>query len=226
MAEPARRRIDLRLPIGILVIAASVIAAVGLVLALDRTATAWAAPHDLVAGDVVRLGDLQPRPVRLDLVEAAYLVGALDPDAQLVVLRPVGVGELVPVAAVGDVASISTAVVMVPVAAPLPTGLHPGASADVWSAAPDVASGFAPPVVLVPAAVVGRVVDDAGLVAGSGVSVEIVVPRDRVARVLEALADGAVISLVPAVPRPPETAGDGGPAPTSTPSPHPTPDAG
>lgn len=199
MAEPTRRRLDLRLPIGILVIAASVASAVGLVLALDRTATAWAAPHDLVAGDVIRLGDLQPRPVRLDLVEGSYLVGDLDPDAQVAVLRTVGVGELVPVGAVGNLTAITTAVVVVPVAGALPSGLHPGASADVWSAAPDGTSGTEPPVVLVAAAVVGRVVEEAGIVGG-GVSVELVVPRDRVARVLEALAAGALISLVPALP--------------------------
>ena len=117
MADSPRRRIDPRLLIGILVIVASVIGAVSLVMALDRTATAWAAPHDLIAGDVIRLGDLQPRPVRLDLVEGAYLIGDLDADAQLVVLRTVGGGELVPLGAVGDVAAIETAVIVVPVAA-------------------------------------------------------------------------------------------------------------
>ena len=226
MADSPRRRIDPRLLIGILVIVASVIGAVSLVMALDRTATAWAAPHDLIAGDVIRLGDLQPRPVRLDLVEGAYLIGDLDADAQLVVLRTVGGGELVPLGAVGDVAAIETAVIVVPVAGALASGLTAGSSADVWSASPDGASGFAPPIVLVPAAVVGRVVEDAGIVAGGTVSVEIVVPRDRVARVLEALADGAVISLVPALPRAPAVASDPGADITAEPTPHPTSDSG
>jgi hypothetical protein len=202
MTEPRRRSLDLRLPIGIAVILASVAAAVALVASLDRTATAWAAPHDLVAGDVIRLADLQPRPVRLDLVESAYLVGPLDGNAELVVLRSIGVGELVPTDAVGDVSSIDSAVVVVPIGGPLASGLVPGSSADLWAAAPDGTTGFDPPVILVPTAVVGRVVEESGIVAGAAVAVEVVVPRNRVAIVLEALADGAAISLVPALPRP------------------------
>ena len=226
----ARRPVDIRLPIGIVVILASIAAAVGLVAALDRTETAWAAPHDLVVGDVVRLADLHPRPVRLDLVEGAYLVGSLDPDAEIVVLRSVGVGELIPLSAVGDVASIETAVVVVPIDGPLASGLVPGSSADLWAARPEQGGGTAsgPPVVLVPAAVVGRVVEDAGIVAGAAIAVEVVVPRDRVAAVLDALAAGGAIALVPALPTPPTVdpgvvAGD--PA-VPEPTPHPTQDGG
>lgn len=236
MAETRRRLfvrhpLDVRLPIGIVVILASVAAAVGLVAALDRTATAWAAPHDLVVGDVVRLADLHPRPVRLDLVEGSYLVGSLDPDAEIVVLRSVGVGELIPLSAVGDVTTIETAVVVVPIDGPLASGLVPGSTADLWAARPEQgggATGSGPPVVLVPAAVVGRVVEDAGIVAGTAIAVEVVVPRDRVATVLDALAAGAAIALVPALPRPATV--DAGVAADDPavpePTPHPTQDGG
>ena len=227
MTESKRRSFDPRLPIGIVVILTSIAAAVGLVIALDRSATAWAAPHDLVVGDVVRFGDLQPRPVRLDLVEGAYLVGALDQDAEFVVARTVGVGELVPISAVGEPASIDTAVVVVAIGGPIASGLTAGSSADLWAAPSDGATGFGPPVVLVSAAVVGRVDTEAGIVAGSTVAIEVVIPRERVARVLEALANGAAISLVPAVPRPPSvTIGPAQPGDSGTPqpTPHPTDD--
>lgn len=195
-----RRRWDPRLLIGVAIVLASTAGMVGLVLSLERTTVAWAAPHDLVAGDVIRLGDLQPRPVRLDLVEGAYLVGDLDDELRLVALRPVGVGELVPVGALGTTDAIDTAVVVVPVDGPLASGLVAGATADVWAAAPDGATGFAAPVVIAPAATIGRVSAESGLVGGTAVSVELVVPRDRVARVLQALADGAAIALVPSLP--------------------------
>lgn len=216
-----KRRFDLRLPIGIALVVGSVVGVVTLVVSLDRTTTAWAAPHDLVAGDVVSLGDLQPRPVRLDLVEGAYLVGELDPESALVVLRPIGAGELVPLGAVGDVATIDSAVVVVPIDGPLASGLLPGASADVWAAAPTEGGGYAAPVVIATGAQVGRVIEASGLVATGGIAVEVVVPRNRVARLLEAIADGAAISLVPALPAvsAPGDEAPPGTAPTPTPAP-------
>lgn len=217
----SRARLDARLVAGVAIVLASVVGVVALVLALDRTTTAWAAPQDLVAGDVVRLGDLQPRPVRLDLAEGAYLVGDQDPDQELVVLRPIGAGELVPAAALADVSALDSAVVVVPVDGPLASGLVAGASVDVWAAAPDDGNGFAAPAVLVPGAEIGRVVEEGSLIGGAGLAVEVVVPQDRVARVLEALADGASISLVPALPRGDPDAESGTesepePSPTST----------
>ncbi len=195
------RRPDLRLVAGVAIVVASVAGTDGLVLSLDRTATAWAAAGDLVAGDVIRLGDLQPRPVRLDLAEGAYLVGDLDADAELVVLRPIGAGELVPVSALGDAGQLGTAVVVVPVEGPLASGLVPGASVDVWAAAEGAAGAAGAPVVIVAGAQVGRIVEERGLVGvGSGLAVEVAVPRDRIARILQALAEKATIALVPALP--------------------------
>jgi len=200
MARSMRRWLEPRLLLGIALITASVVGMAGLVLAIDRTATAWSSPSDLVPGDVVRLGDLEPRPVRLDLVEGAYLVGDLDPELEAVVLRSVGAGELIPTAAIGDAAALATAVVVVPIDGPIASGIAPGATADVWAAAPEATSGFASPAIIVTGAVIGRVVQEHGIVASGSVAVELVVPRSRVARVLEALADGAAVSIVPAVP--------------------------
>jgi hypothetical protein len=57
---------------------------------------------------------------------------------------------------------------------------------------------FGPPAVLVGSATVVRVLESKGLISDSrGHVVELLVPRDKIARVLEAVAGGDAISLVP-----------------------------
>ncbi|MEO6114915.1 MAG: hypothetical protein ABIP33_00900 [Pseudolysinimonas sp.] len=95
----------------------------------------------------------------------------------------------------------------------------PGASIDIWAASdPDAvaavtstdASSGDPasqattdetgPTVLVSGATVVKVLDDSGgfSVASSGSSVEVLIPRTRVARLLEAIAQKAALAVVPA----------------------------
>jgi hypothetical protein len=53
--------------------------------------------------------------------------------------------------------------------------------------------------VLASDAVVVRVIDDEGIIAGSdGDSVEVLVPRVRIARLLQAIANGDALAIVPA----------------------------
>jgi hypothetical protein len=80
----------------------------------------------------------------------------------------------------------------------------PGAIVDVWSAgaaSQDVTSlgAFGPPIVLATDAIVVRVVDDEGIIAGSdGNAVEVLVPRIRIARLLQAIANQDALAIVPA----------------------------
>ena len=80
------------------------------------------------------------------------------------------------------------------------TGASSGGSGDA-SQDPDAATTDATaPTVLVSGATVVKVLDDSGgfSVASSGSSVEVLVPRSRVARLLEAIAQKAALSVVPA----------------------------
>jgi hypothetical protein len=53
--------------------------------------------------------------------------------------------------------------------------------------------------VIVPGATVVRVVDDDGFVsAADGRSIEVLIPRSRIARILQAMADGDALAVVPA----------------------------
>jgi hypothetical protein len=72
----------------------------------------------------------------------------------------------------------------------------------VWSAAATAQGStgprFAAPRVLVPGATVVRVVRESGLGASGGVAVEVRVPTTATARLLDSLANGDDISILPA----------------------------
>jgi hypothetical protein len=87
--------------------------------------------------------------------------------------------------------------VVVSVSGVLAASIGPGSVVDVWSAAEVDSGHFGPPAVLVDSATVVRLVDSQGLIARDSVSVEVQVPRNEVATVLESLANGDVISIVP-----------------------------
>lgn len=190
--------VDPRFVIGIVLVAASVVGVVAIVLAADRTVEVFAAPSALVPGDRVTADTLESRFVRFDEAQAAYLSPATMPSAGLVVVRAVSTGELVPLSAVAQSASQRVASVVVPVSTGLPASIGPTAVVDVWSASETERGEFGPPAVLAPSATVVRVIESTGFVAGSQSSgVELLVSRDRLARVLEAVANGDALSLVP-----------------------------
>jgi hypothetical protein len=69
---------------------------------------------------------------------------------------------------------------------------------DVWAAREGDSDTFGPPSVLVPSATVVRVIEADGIIAGAAaVNVELLVPRARTARILEAIANTDALSLVP-----------------------------
>ncbi|WP_227000790.1 CpaB family protein [Protaetiibacter intestinalis] len=201
-ADPARRRraFDPRLLIGLALVAVSVAGVVGIVTAVDDRTTVYAAASSLSPGDRIDRGDLVERAVSLDGADELYLTTDELPAGGLVVVRPVRDGELLPKTAVGDAAGLRSTSLVLELAAPVSSTVRPGSTVDVWaSPADEEGRGFGAPAVLVPDAVVVRVVEEAGLVSsGTGGAVEVLVPRSRVARILQAQADGDVLAVVPA----------------------------
>lgn len=200
MASGRRRRtIDARLLIGLALVAASVVGVVALVGAVDTRTTVYAAASALSPGERIDRGDLVEREVSLDGADGLYLRADEVPSDGLVVIHPVRDGELLPRSAVGDASGIRSTALVLELTAPPSSAVRPGAVIDVWaSPAASEGRGFGAPVVLVPDAVVVRVVEDDGLVSSGASAVEVLVPRSRVARVLQAQAAGDALAIVPA----------------------------
>ena len=94
---------DPRLWIGVLIVAVSVVAGARLLAAADDTVTVWAVATDAGPGARLDPADLEPTRVRFadesDL--AGYVATGDELPAELVLLRGVGAGELLPRAALG-----------------------------------------------------------------------------------------------------------------------------
>lgn len=196
-----RRRIpfDPRLAIGLALVVASVAGVVGLVSAADRTTQVLAAGAALAPGDRVKRSDLVPVDVRLGPAAVHYLVPQDVPADGLVVSRPVGEGELVPVDAVGESEGTRLARLVLTVQGALAASVQPGAAVDVWAAREEEGGGFGTPVVIASGVTVVRLVESESIVSGGETTaVEVLVPTSRIARVLEAGANADAVSIVPA----------------------------
>ncbi len=203
----SRRRpvvVDVRLIIGIVLVVGSIAGVLAVVSAADRRVTVYAASSSLSPGDTVDAADLVVRQVSLDDAHDLYLGPEDLPPAGLVTVAVIRTGELIPLSSVSSVESESSTSIVVQLKVRVSSAVVPGAAVDIWSAAAasgDAASlgAFGPPVVLATDAVVSRIVDDEGIIASSdGDSVEVLVPRVRIARLLQAIANGDALAIVPA----------------------------
>ena len=216
---------DPRFAIGLILVVVSVLGVVGLVGAANASVVVLAARDALSPGQRIHASDLAPTSIRADRTAQLYLRASDVPAAGVIVTRPVSAGELVPHSAVGSDAGAHLTSVVVSVPTALPASVSPGSRVDLWSAVPaseqaddgssgdgtaDTGSGatgaappdggagsFAPPSVLVSSAIVVRLVDQKDLVASNGSAIELLLPKSDVASVLDAIANGAILSIVP-----------------------------
>jgi flagella basal body P-ring formation protein FlgA len=190
---------DPRFAIGLGLVVVSVFGVLGIVASGDSSVQVFAARSALVPGDRIGAADLLVKSVRLGDLDGKYLVPADVPSGGLVVTRVVSAGELVPASAVGDRSGARVASVVVAVQGSLPKSVAAGAVIDIWSASRADDRSYGPPSVLASSVTVVRVIAPDGMVsAKNGDSVEVLVPRSRIARVLQAIANQDAISLVPA----------------------------
>lgn len=123
----------------------SVVLGAKVVGAADETVTMWALRTDMAVGEVITPADLVTSRVRFDEGEdaAKYFTAADTLPASRHLVRPVGAGELLPRAGLGeadpDTARVSVSVPM----AHLPPELGAGSRIDLWVAPPGTGEGRA-----------------------------------------------------------------------------------
>lgn len=192
----ARRTwMDPRLVIGIALVLVS-LAGVWLVVQQSaRTETAWAATRTMLPGDIVAAGDVEQVEVRLPHSHQRYLDAAADP-VGMVVASTVGEGEVLPVRALGDATGEDRAAVVIDVEGALPRAVRTGSLVDIWAAAPND-DGYDAPTVLIDDAIVVGVLEDDGILASAAQQLELLVPTGETSRLLEAMSNEHVLSVVP-----------------------------
>lgn len=198
-AERGALRLDPRLLIGILLVAVSTVGVWALVSGLDDATDVYAVRDTVTPGTRLQASDLALESARLGDNAGYYLTPGDLPDQGLVVTRTIGAGEFVPDSAVDAVDRAGLATVVVPSRGALPSDLGVGSTVDVWTATELEQGGFEPPAVLVADAQIAGIHEPEGMVASSSsVSVELLIPREKIAALLQALAAGDAIDLVPA----------------------------
>lgn len=189
---------DPRFAIGLALIAVSVVGTVFVVGAADATTEVLVARSALVPGQKVTADDLSVTRVTLD-DDTLYLDPAEVGDGALVVTRTVSQGELVPVSAVGSEQGERYTTVVVDLDGQLAESIAAGGTADLWATEKTEDGSYAAPSVIVGAATVVRLVEPGGIVVDEGAaSVELLIPRDAAAKLLQAVANEASLALLPA----------------------------
>jgi hypothetical protein len=198
-ASRSRRRFwfDPRFALGLILVVASIVGVSTVVTGNDRTIAVYAAKVPLAVGDSLGPADLVETRVSLGAADTLYLTPARLPAGGLIVTRTITAGELIPAGAVGTHAGVAVTSIVLDLRGRLSGGLEAGSAVDVWAAAPTDDGDFGPPAVLVGQATIVRILEPTGLIQSDGAKpVEVLVPKDKVAVVLEAVANDEAISLI------------------------------
>ncbi len=191
---PRARWLDARLLLGLLLVLISVAVGAKIFAQADQRIQVWSVTRDLGPRSTLAAGDLAVRSVRLDRATSRY-VSAGEPLVGLVLTRPVGRDELLPVASVGQPGTEEQRRVVIEVDRFGATGLAKGRVVDVYSVR-DTPSGTDPakPDLVLTAVTVAEDVSAGGGFGGTGsrVGVTVYVAGSDVSKVIDAVAHGTV----------------------------------
>lgn len=207
LAEPAATRLrrpgwrDPRLLTGVVIVALSVAFGSWVVSAASRTVPVFVADGALTPGEPLVAESLRAVEVRLGAGTGRYLPADEPLPADLVALRVVDDGELVPLTALGVDAGVRS--VAVPVASGLSDRIRAGVVVDLWfvpdaPVVPEQVADKPDPSTLAQNVVVEQVdAEDGAIVVDGTVTLHVLVPTDSLPTVLAALSDAGTVAVVP-----------------------------
>lgn len=204
---PARRFVpngikDVRWIVGVLLLALGIAGTLRVITSFDDSVRVWSARTALVPGQRLSSSDLVATHVHLDAGSARYVEADAAPNG--VVQRAIGAGELLPRSAVGDASQVTVRAISVTLDRGQADVVRSGSDVEVWVANKKDGSGttaFDQPTQIVPRALVSHVGGRAGgvVAVADGQPVEILVPRESLASMIDAVNSGSKITLVPLV---------------------------
>ena len=167
-----------------------------LVSRLSETTPVLVARTAIVPGDTIRAEDLSTVELRLgDQVEKYVGSLAAVPEGA-VATRAIDAGELLPVSALGQSADVPLRPVVIPVDAAVAESVVAGATVELWHTSPGPAQwDRASATMLVPEAVVRRI-DEGSSLGMRSMAVEVLVPADDLAAVLEVLGEDGRLDVI------------------------------
>ncbi len=189
---------DPRLLVGIALVALSVALGSWVVTTAQRTVPVYVARDVVVPGAVLTSSALVVADVRLGDRVDGYLRADEPLPQDAVLLRTVGAGEIVPVAAVGSAADLDVRPIPVALSGPAPSGLVAGSRVDLWwTPAGEDAQAPAPSMLAEGLTVAELSAADGAFGGGGARTVHVLVPVDDLPDVLGALAGKGQVDVVP-----------------------------
>lgn len=177
---------DPRLIVGVVLVLGSVLMGALLVSRLAETTPVLVARSVIVPGQALAPEDLTVVELRLGEQDGMY-VGSLEAIPEgAVATQPVRAGELLPAAAVGQSADVDLRPVVIPVDSSVAQSVQAGSTVELWHTG-EVDEGNGQAELLVEDAVV-RTIDEGSTLGMRSMAVEVLVPRDDLAGVLEVLS--------------------------------------
>lgn len=189
------RWLDARLLVGLLLVLVSMVLGAKVVAQADDRVQVWSVTRDLAADTPLARTDLSVVAVRLDTAARRYLAADQDVAGQ-VLARPVGRGELLPVAALRPAGEVPRRRVVIEVDRVGVGGLSKGRVVDVYVVRETAAGAepAGPELVLAGVTVAEDVRTGGGAFGGSGATVglSLLVEESDVPDVIDAMAHGSV----------------------------------
>lgn len=188
---------DLRLIAGLVLVIVSVIGVTFVLSQGTATQAVYVAAHPIATGRAITSDDLTVVQVALGEATQTYLAaGQLKKGS--VAQRAIGAGEFIPATAISQKPKNKATSVVIELATPMPKAVTAGSRVDLWSAMAAGQGVYATPTVLVEGAELIGEVEQEGITAfQEGAMVEVLIPHDAVAAVLEAQANKDAMSVVP-----------------------------
>jgi hypothetical protein len=191
---PRARWLDTRLLLGVLLVLLAVVLGAKVLADADERVQVWSVTRDLGSDTVLTPSDVSVTAVRLDEAARSYVAASEDVDG-VVLTRPVGRGELLPLSAVTHDAAPDLRRVVIEVDRYGVTGLDKGRVVDVY-VVPEESAGedeVPPELVLASVTVAEDVRGEGGFGAsGDKAAVTLLVESGDVASVIDAVAHGSV----------------------------------
>lgn len=191
---------DPRLIAGIILVVLSVTGVVALMQSMDARQGYWAASVDIVPGAEASAEDFHIVQASMSESSDRYWIANDQLPPSFLVSSTIRQGELLPVQGVAESDPDGRQQVGVRVSQDMPAAVSVGSRADAWVAlASSDGRGFEEPTRLISnAEVVGMDDSSSAFAAADTTTVYLMLSQDAVPTVLDAQANGAQISLVPA----------------------------
>lgn len=191
---------DPRLIVGILLVALSVTGVVALVQSLDERQGYWAASVDIVPGARVNADDFHVVQASMSESSDHYWAAGRQLPSEFLVSSTILQGELLTQRQVAESDPDGRQQVGVRVSEDMPSSVTLGSRVDVWvAAASDDGRGYEEPTKMIAnAEVIGTDDNASAFAAANTTTVYLMLSQDAVPPVLDAQANDAKISLVPA----------------------------